>query len=77
MPILSAAQIKRFVTLCGASARSFVGELESCGDDDEAVTLFGIDTRRANARSCCAKARPGCTSTRSTRPDRRRPENLG
>ena len=44
IPILSTAQIKRFVALCGADLpKPLVAELERRGDDDEAVTRFGIE----------------------------------
>ena len=44
IPILSTAQIKRFVALCGADLpKPLVVELEKRGDDDEAVTRFGIE----------------------------------
>src|SRR3989449_2008478 len=42
--ILSTAQIRKFVALCGAGLpKTLVTELEKRGDDDEAVTQFGID----------------------------------
>src|SRR5688572_15561490 len=44
LPILSTAQIKRFTTLCGAQMPAKMMErLEQLGDNDEAVTQFGID----------------------------------
>ena len=44
IPIQSAAQIKRFVALCGAGLpASLVAELDRRGDDDEAVAQFGIE----------------------------------
>ncbi len=44
LPILSARQVKKFTQLCGARLpRAFQGKLEQLGDDDEAVTLYGID----------------------------------
>ena len=43
LPILSTSQIKRFVSLCGAALPApLVAELEKRGDDDEAVTQFGV-----------------------------------
>jgi methylenetetrahydrofolate reductase (NADPH) len=50
IPILSAAQIKRFVALCGADLpQALVEELDRRGADDEAVAAFGIEyaTRQA------------------------------
>ena len=44
IPIQSAAQIKRFVSLCGAGLpAALVSELDRRGDDDEAVAQFGIE----------------------------------
>lgn len=44
MPILSAGQTKRFVALCGAKLpEPFVRRLEELGDDDAAVTAYGIE----------------------------------
>jgi methylenetetrahydrofolate reductase (NADPH) len=44
MPILSAAQIKRIVALCGADLpEQFLTEINTRGEDDEAVAQFGIE----------------------------------
>jgi methylenetetrahydrofolate reductase (NADPH) len=44
LPILSAAQIKRFTALCGAKLPPEVlADLERLGDNDAAVTEFGIE----------------------------------
>jgi methylenetetrahydrofolate reductase (NADPH) len=44
MPVLSAGQIKRMVTLCGAALpEAFVSDLDKCGTDNEAVAAFGIE----------------------------------
>jgi methylenetetrahydrofolate reductase (NADPH) len=44
LPILSTKQIKRFVALCGAKLPGpLLSRLDEFGDDDEAVTEFGID----------------------------------
>ncbi len=44
IPILSAAQIKRFTALCGAELpKPLLGDLEKLGDNDEATAEFGID----------------------------------
>jgi methylenetetrahydrofolate reductase (NADPH) len=44
LPILSATQIKKFTTLCGASIPSpMMARLEELGTDDAAATAFGID----------------------------------
>jgi len=44
LPILSASQIKKFTTLCGASIPSpMMEKLEELGTDDAAATAYGID----------------------------------
>jgi methylenetetrahydrofolate reductase (NADPH) len=44
LPILSASQIKKFTTLCGASIPSpLMAKLEDLGTDDAAATAYGID----------------------------------
>ena len=44
LPVLSRGQTKRFVALCGAALpEAFVSRLDELGDDDEAVTQFGIE----------------------------------
>ena len=44
LPVLSRGQTKRFVALCGAALpEAFVSRLDELGDDDEAVTKFGIE----------------------------------
>jgi len=44
VPILSASQIKKFTQLCGASIPAPLGaKLEQLGNDDAAVTEFGIE----------------------------------
>lgn len=44
LPILSASQIKRFTTMCGARMPgNLVSQLERLADDDKAATEFGID----------------------------------
>lgn len=52
LPILSAGQIKRFTSLCGATLpASLVAKLDSFGEDEPATTEFGIDfaTRQCEA----------------------------
>jgi methylenetetrahydrofolate reductase (NADPH) len=44
LPILSGSQIKKFTTLCGAKIPArMMSNLERLGDNDEAVTQFGIE----------------------------------
>ena len=44
LPILSRGQTKKFVSLCGAKLPApFLARLEELGDDDAAVTEFGIE----------------------------------
>jgi len=58
--ILSTAQIKKFVALCGAALpESLVGELEKRGDDVEAVTQFGIDYATNQCQELLREGVPG------------------
>lgn len=44
LPILTANQTKRFVTMCGAKLPpAFLGRIEELAEDDAAVTQFGIE----------------------------------
>jgi methylenetetrahydrofolate reductase (NADPH) len=44
LPILSGSQIKKFTTLCGAKIPApMLAKLEELGDNDAAVTAYGID----------------------------------
>jgi methylenetetrahydrofolate reductase (NADPH) len=44
LPILSAGQTKKFVTMCGAKLPpAFLQRIEELGTDDDAVTAFGIE----------------------------------
>jgi methylenetetrahydrofolate reductase (NADPH) len=44
LPILSASQIKKFTTLCGARIPAqMMAKLEAYGEDDPGVTAYGID----------------------------------
>jgi methylenetetrahydrofolate reductase (NADPH) len=44
LPVLSAQQTKKFTTLCGAALpKKFLDRLDELGDDDAAVTEFGIE----------------------------------
>lgn len=58
--ILSTAQIKRFVALCGAGLpKTLVTELEKRGDDDEAVTQFGIEYATQQCQELLHQGVPG------------------
>ena len=58
--ILSTAQIKKFVALCGAGLpKALVAELEKRGDDDEAVTQFGIDYATEQCQELLRQGVPG------------------
>src|SRR5262245_20400457 len=60
IPILSAAQIKRFVALCGADLpRPLLQELDRRGTDDEAVTEFGIEYATRQAEELLKAGAPG------------------
>lgn len=58
--IQSAAQIKRFVALCGAGLpASLVNELDTRGDDDEAVAQFGIEYATRQCEELLREGAPG------------------
>jgi methylenetetrahydrofolate reductase (NADPH) len=60
LPILSASQIKRFVALCGADLPApLLSELEKRGDDDQAVSQFGIDYATTQCEELLREGAPG------------------
>ena len=60
LPILSTSQIKRFVGLCGAELpRPLVAELERRGDDDEAVSQFGVEYATRQCEELLQEGAPG------------------
>lgn len=60
LPILSTAQIKRFVALCGAELPdTLVAELEKRGGDDEAVIKFGIEYATRQCEELLREGAPG------------------
>ncbi len=60
LPILSTSQIKRFVTLCGAELPpALLSELERRGDDDDAVTQFGIAYATRQCEELLREGAPG------------------
>ena len=60
LPILSTSQIKRFVALCGANLPApLLSELEKRGDDDHAVSQFGIDYATTQCEELLREGAPG------------------
>jgi methylenetetrahydrofolate reductase (NADPH) len=60
LPILSASQIKRFVALCGAALpQPLLDELERRGDDDRAVTEFGVEYATRQCDELLREGAPG------------------
>jgi methylenetetrahydrofolate reductase (NADPH) len=60
LPILSTSQIKRFVALCGAELpAALLSELERRGDDDEAVSAFGIEYATRQCEELLREGAPG------------------
>ncbi|MSO29942.1 MAG: methylenetetrahydrofolate reductase [NAD(P)H] [Acidobacteria bacterium] len=60
IPITNASQIKRFVALCGADLpAALVSELDKRGDDEEAVTQFGIDYATRQCEELLREGVPG------------------
>jgi len=60
IPILSAAQIKRFTALCGARIPAKVAaKLEELGDNDAAVTEFGIEYATRQCEELLRAGAPG------------------
>ena len=60
MPIISHGQTKRFVTMCGAKMPpAFLARLDELGDDDEAVTQFGIEYTTRQCEELLREGAPG------------------
>jgi len=60
IPILSAAQIRRFTTLCGSRIpATLAAKLDELGDNDAAVAEFGIEYATAQCRDLLAHGVPG------------------
>ena len=60
LPILSASQIKKFTTLCGAKMpAALLSGLEKLGDNDAAATEFGIDYATAQCEALLRGGAPG------------------
>ncbi len=60
IPILNAAQIKRFTALCGSRIPAALSEkLEAFGENDAAVTDFGVEYATAQCRDLLHNGAPG------------------
>ena len=60
IPILSGAQIKRFVALCGADLpAALVAELDRRGADDAAVVAYGIEYATRQCEELLREGAPG------------------
>jgi methylenetetrahydrofolate reductase (NADPH) len=60
LPILSTGQIKRFVALCGADLpAALLAELDARGDDEEAVSQFGIEYATRQCEELLREGAPG------------------
>ncbi len=60
LPIVSAGQTKRFVTMCGARLPGpFLQRIEELGEDDAAVTEFGIEYAHGQCEALLKFGVPG------------------
>jgi methylenetetrahydrofolate reductase (NADPH) len=60
VPILSGSQIKRFTAMCGARLPApLAARLEQLGDNDEAVTEFGIEYATRQCEGLLKAGAPG------------------
>jgi methylenetetrahydrofolate reductase (NADPH) len=60
LPILSGAQVKKFTTLCGARIpEPMMARLNELGNNDDAVTQFGIDYAVQQCRELLSRGVPG------------------
>ncbi len=60
VPIVSGSQIKRFTALCGARIPAALGaKLDELGDDDAAVTRFGIEYATGQCEDLLREGAPG------------------
>ena len=60
LPVLSKNQAKRFVSMCGAKLPApFLSRLEELGDDDAAVTEFGIEYASKQCEALLRFGAPG------------------
>ncbi|HLH54489.1 MAG TPA: methylenetetrahydrofolate reductase [NAD(P)H] [Verrucomicrobiae bacterium] len=60
VPILSGSQIKRFTALCGARIPApLAAQLDKLGDDDAAVTQFGVEYATRQCEDLLKQGAPG------------------
>jgi methylenetetrahydrofolate reductase (NADPH) len=60
LPVVARNQTKKFVELCGARLpSSFLAKLEALGDDDAAVTDFGIEFCTRQIEELLREGAPG------------------
>jgi methylenetetrahydrofolate reductase (NADPH) len=60
IPMLSAAQVKRFTALCGARIPApLAAKLNALGDDDDAVAEFGLDYATKQCADLLKSGAPG------------------
>ena len=60
IPILSASQIKRFTAMCGARIPApLAAKLDELGDNDEAVSEFGIEYATTQCKELLRNGAPG------------------
>jgi len=60
IPILSGSQIKRFTAMCGARIPArLAARLDELGDDDEAVSEFGIEYATTQCKELLQNGAPG------------------
>lgn len=60
LPVISAKQTRKFTELCGARLpAAFLAELDRLGDDDAAVTQFGIDYCTRQIQDLLRNGAPG------------------
>lgn len=60
LPVLSRNQTKKFVGMCGAKLPAkFLGKIEELGDDDAAVTAYGIEYATAQCNALLESGAPG------------------
>lgn len=60
LPVLTRSQTRRFVALCGARLPApFLERLDAFGDDDDAVTRFGIDYATQQCMELLREGAPG------------------